>query len=43
MNVAHDLSLEDIAVKQWIPTGSIWLDSIICRGRRARFACSVNL
>ena len=22
-------------VKEWIPTGSTWLDSIICRGKRA--------
>ena len=22
-------------VKQWIPTGSTWLDSIICRGKKA--------
>lgn len=35
-NVAHDLTDENpTEVKQWIPTGSRWLDSIICRGRRA--------
>ena len=32
MNVAHDLTKDNpTAVKQWIPTGSRWLDSIICR------------
>jgi len=36
MNVAHDLTKDNpTAVKQWIPTGSRWLDSIICRGRKA--------
>ncbi len=35
-NVAHDLTDENpTSVKQWIPTGSRWLDSIICRGKRA--------
>ena len=35
-NVAHDLTEDNpTAVKDWIPTGSRWLDSIICRGRRA--------
>ena len=36
LNVAHDLR-EDTptVVKDWIPTGSRWLDSIICRGKRA--------
>ena len=36
MNVAHSLKDENpTAVKEWIPTGSRWLDSIICRGYRA--------
>jgi|TARA_R110000824_G_scaffold11540_7_gene50448 recombination protein RecA len=35
-NVAHDLTDENpTEVKQWIPTGSRWLDSIVCRGKRA--------
>ena len=35
-NVAHDLTAENpTQVKQWIPTGSRWLDSIICRGKPA--------
>jgi recombination protein RecA len=35
-NVAHDLTEDNpTAVTDWIPTGSRWLDSIICRGRRA--------
>jgi|TARA_R110002020_G_scaffold37239_17_gene112568 recombination protein RecA len=35
-NVAHDLTSENpTEVKEWIPTGSRWLDSIICRGKRA--------
>jgi len=36
LNVAHDLR-EDTptVVKDWIPTGSRWLDSIIYRGRKA--------
>ena len=35
-NVAHDLTSENpTEVKQWIPTGSRWLDSIICRGKSA--------
>jgi len=34
--VAHDLTAENpTEVKQWIPTGSRWLDSIICRGKPA--------
>jgi recombination protein RecA len=34
LNVAHDLSEDNpTAVKDWIPTGSRWLDSIICRGQ----------
>ena len=36
MNVAHDLNeANPTEVTQWIPTGSRWLDSIICRGRYA--------
>jgi len=36
MNVAHDLNEENpTVVTQWIPTGSRWLDSIICRGKLA--------
>ena len=35
-NVAHDLTGENpTEVKDWIPTGSRWLDSIICKGRVA--------
>jgi recombination protein RecA len=35
-NVAHDLTGENpTEVKEWIPTGSRWLDSIICKGRVA--------
>jgi len=35
-NVAHDLTGENpTAVKEWIPTGSRWLDSIICKGQLA--------
>ncbi len=35
-NVAHDLKEENpTEVKEWIPTGSRWLDSIICRGQLA--------
>ena len=35
-NVAHDLKEENpTEVKDWIPTGSRWLDSIVCRGRLA--------
>ncbi len=34
--VAHSLSDENpTEVKEWIPTGSRWLDSIICKGRLA--------
>jgi recombination protein RecA len=34
MNVAHDLKEENpTEVTQWIPTGSRWLDSIICKGQ----------
>ncbi len=36
LDVAHDLRQDNpTTVKQWIPTGSRWLDSIICRGRYA--------
>ena len=35
-NVAHALTGENpTQVKEWIPTGSRWLDSIVCRGRVA--------
>ena len=35
-SVAHDLTSENpTAVKEWIPTGSRWLDSIICKGKIA--------
>ena len=35
-NVAHNLTGDNpTEVKEWIPTGSRWLDSIICKGRRA--------
>ena len=35
-NVAHDLTGENpTSVKEWIPTGSRWLDSIISKGRIA--------
>ena len=35
-NVAHDLKQDNpTEVKDWIPTGSRWLDSIVCRGRLA--------
>lgn len=34
MNVAHNLKEKNpTEVTQWIPTGSRWLDSIICRGK----------
>ena len=36
MQVAHDLTNENpTEVKEWIPTGSRWLDSIVCRGKLA--------
>ena len=36
MEVAHDLSNDNpTEVKEWISTGSRWLDSVICRGRLA--------
>ena len=35
MNIVHSLKEDNpTEVKQWIPTGSTWLDSIICRGKR---------
>ena len=34
INVAHNLTEENpTEVKDWVPTGSRWLDSIICRGK----------
>jgi len=34
MSVAHDLTeANPTEVKDWIPTGSRWLDSIVCRGQ----------
>ena len=36
LEVAHNLADDNpTEVKEWIPTGSRWLDSIICRGRLA--------
>ena len=36
MEVAFDLQEDNpTLVKEWIPTGSRWLDSIICRGKYA--------
>lgn len=36
MRVAHDLNEENpTEVKEWIPTGSRWLDSVICKGQVA--------
>ena len=36
IEVAHDLTKENpTEVREWIPTGSRWLDSIICRGKLA--------
>ena len=36
MNVAHNLNEDSpTIVKDWIPTGSRWLDSIVCRGKLA--------
>ena len=35
-NVAHDLTGDNpTSVKEWLPTGSRWLDSIICKGQVA--------
>jgi len=34
IDIAHDLREDNpTTVKEWIPTGSRWLDSIICRGK----------
>ena len=36
ISVAHNLTEDNpTEVKQWIPTGSRWLDSIVCRGQLA--------
>ena len=36
MNIVHNLKEDNpTEVKQWIPTGSTWLDSVICRGQKA--------
>lgn len=36
IKVAHDLNEDSpTLVKDWIPTGSTWLDSIICKGKKA--------
>jgi len=36
LDIAHDLNQDNpTEVKEWIPTGSRWLDSIICRGKMA--------
>ena len=36
ITVAHDLGDDNpTEVKEWIPTGSRWLNSIICRGKYA--------
>lgn len=36
IQIAHDLQNDNpTLVKEWIPTGSTWLDSIICRGKKA--------
>ena len=36
MNVAHNLQeANPTEVKEWIPTGSRWLDSVVCRGQLA--------
>ena len=36
INVAHNLNEgSPTIVKDWIPTGSRWLDSIVCRGQKA--------
>ena len=43
-NVAHDLTGENpTEVKEWIPTGSRWLDSIVCKGRVAGNSLSEKL
>ena len=36
VDVAHNLNEDNpTEVEEWIPTGSRWLDSIVCRGRLA--------
>jgi len=36
MSVAHNLEEDNpTEVKEWIPTGSTWLDSIVCKGQKA--------
>jgi len=36
LDVAHDLREDNpTEVREWIPTGSRWLDSIVCRGKMA--------
>ena len=36
VNVAHNLKeANPTEVTEWIPTGSRWLDSIVCRGQLA--------
>ena len=36
INVAHNLTEENpTEVKSWIPTGSRWLDSVVCKGKMA--------
>ena len=36
LDIAHDLNKDNpTEVKEWIPTGSRWLDSIVCRGKMA--------
>ena len=36
IEAAHDLRQDNpTEVKEWIPTGSRWLDSIICKGKMA--------
>ena len=35
-SVAHSLREDNpTEVKEWVSTGSLWLDSIICKGRKA--------
>ena len=42
-NVAHDLTGDNpTSVKEWIPTGSRWLDSIICKGQIAGIPVEVK-
>lgn len=36
LDIAHDLNEDNpTEVREWIPTGSRWLDSIVCRGKMA--------